>query len=100
MAFSLVIIVRPEGDDTRRKTWETFSRHLQPEDLKGIEGVFSIGFNAWIFNTAIAMPQFATIVAGAKLEDLQLHVIHLNDKTLRVDSSPKSEALEAFLNTL
>jgi hypothetical protein len=58
--------------------------------------VFCIGFNAWIFNTAIAMPPFATVVAGAKLEELQLHVMHLNDLTLRVESSPKSVALETF----
>ena len=99
MAFTLVIIARPESDDTKRDAWETFSGHLQPADFKDVEGVFCIGFNAWIFNTAIAMPPFATVVAGAKLEELQLHVMHLNDLTLRVESSPKSVALETFLKT-
>jgi hypothetical protein len=98
MAFTLVIIARPERDETKRDAWETFSGHLQPADFTGVEGVFCIGFNAWIFNTAIAMPPFATVVAGAKLEDLQLHVMHLN-QTLRVESSPKSVALETFLKT-
>ncbi len=99
MAFSLVIIERPEAEDTRQEAWETFSGHLQPEDLKGVEGVFCIGFNAWIFETSTAMPQFATVIAGAKMEGLQLHVLHLNNQTIRVESSPKSEALEAFLKT-
>ena len=99
MAFSLVIIERPETDDARQEAWETFGEHLEPEDLKGVECVYCVGFNAWIFETATAMPQFATVIAGAKMAGLQLHVLHLNNQTFRVESSPKSEALEAFMKT-
>lgn len=102
MSFILAIVQRPPEDAPRamRDAWIAFPEFAKVESLKSSDGVYRIGQNAWIFNSRKAIPEYGSVITQAHNYGLQLHIFHLDDKSLQshIDSSPRSEDLEKFLS--
>ena len=102
MAFMLVIVPRPLGDRAEdHLTWGSFWTSMGAKTLSESEGVFSIGENAWIFDTRTALPLYGRVIHVAHKSQIQLHVFPIDAETVLAHgaSYPKSEKLEEFLSS-
>ena len=99
MAFTSVIVRRPDMMEPSYQSWGRFHSYAKVEALKDTEGVFYIDETAWLFDTRKSLPVLSRIIHTAHETQMPVIVFELHEKDIHshIAAFPAIQRLNEFL---